>query len=542
MEKVENPGNLEFSPRNIFFVLMGDFVQNLLLNLPSRVVNSVLEENRIVLFQSKALLENATRLLEAEDYFTCGDLRYFYERFCQRATPIDSKMDLLVSISGTHFWRVIKGPEKEPALQRIKSLVPAALALESSPRRLLFLLAAHRILHALDASLFPLSQQQQEEEDPSVQEAEENNGLSFSALQIEEAILDELNDLSPSSIPLEFSQNFKQIFRSFVHFVVMNRNNQLFTWPASWNAQIEEFLKYLPPQQKVSFSLSSSTTSSSSSSSSSTTTTTDLSSFEPIQHALEDEDLFVASRLLTEYLQSVSHNDPCQETPEAIDSDDTESLQALSQQLGPWVTQFLELYRQRFDYVCPFALSMESFQLGEDGQEPNPILETNHPEQEEEQQEEEKEKENDEIFLTNNDPLLFADKESTMEEVAFYNKKAEIHVYRLSTGTLISEFGRRGLGLTPLQKGEEQSLTRYQPRDPTNRHPVTSYRRDELAEHHVAVIFARLRYLHRLVAQLSQQPRKGDDSLLISKFVALLHRYLQRFDTSFLEVKLRLLE
>ena len=157
-----------------------------------------------------------------------------------------------------------------------------------------------------------------------------------------------------------------------------------------------------------------------------------------------------------------------------------------SRALRTWMIDFLDLYRARFDFICPFGMGIECFQCDED-----------------------------------NGARLPGD---------------EVRAYTLSTGTVVSEFGRRGMGLPRLEDYERVTVGHYTPRDPVRRTPVAFYFRDRKAERAIINIFASLKRLALAIQSMSALSVPDH----FQPILVIMQRYLDQFDSTFLEKRIQL--
>ncbi|MDP2438092.1 MAG: hypothetical protein Q8P67_20305, partial [archaeon] len=465
------PDILQFSPKNVFFVLMSELIHHLLLSLPPKIANAVLQQHRGVLFSSESMLESATKLLEAEDYYGCGKLRSDFERFMLPKTVEDSRMDLLFSISAAQFWRVLKNDQKEASFAIISGLVPTAVdpQHEPTPRRMQFLLAAHRIIQSLgrnQAANVVDSPNPSKGNDGTTPSAVSSSSSSSSAAandsstvvqaftmlpNIEAAIFQHVAALHPDSFDTVNVPNLRVLFRTFFRYLKFARSLSADVWPPAWHPFIESLGEALRPGLEVASSSGPAPVA------------------PPLPSAIESQDLMAISTLLRS--SKLEEGSPAAQFSDA---------------LHRWFQDFLDLYRARFDFVCPFGMGIESFQCDADNSTKLP--------------------------------------------------NEGVRAYTLSTGTVISEFGRRGMGLERLEEYDRKPVGKYTPRDPTSRREVEFYFRDGKAEQAIGSIFASLRRLTGVIHDLEQLKLDGDPPTILQ----IMRRYIEQFDSTFLEKRIHL--
>jgi hypothetical protein len=446
---------IQFSPKNVFFDLMSELIHHLLLSLPPKIANQVLLEHRDVLYQSETMLESATKLLSAEDYFQSGTLRTNYERFRASITSAEGRMDLLPLIAAQQFWRVFRTDEKEAAFSLIAELAATVLPPETppAPRHLLFLLAAHRIIQSLCRS--------------AASEAESSQPSATAACRallpdMEAAAFRNIYSVLPSAFEAPSQPSLRVLCRAFFRYIMFNKSSAAtIPWPPAW----QEFLAELGETHVTPATPTPATPTASSDAAASHESPAPTDT--PLLKAIQDQDLFAINRILKDA---------------AFPAGSADHVFVLALQV--WFMDFLDLYRSRFDFICPFGMGIESFECDEDNATKLP--------------------------------------------------RDQPRAYTLSTGTVLSEFGRRGMGLERLDHYDRQPAGQYTARDPTTRGRVEFYFRDRKAERAILNIFKSLRRLAKQINKMDT-PELNPELRLI---LGVLRRYIEQFDSAFLEKKI----
>jgi hypothetical protein len=489
---VEKPSAVQYTPRNIFAVLLSELVHHLLLNLPPRLAHEIEQQYAGVLWRSESLLEAATKLVQAEDYFQrCTELRNLIDKFENFRTAAEDRATLLFRIANMQFWRIFAVRDCTRFVDNVYALVDPVLKEESDASaqdQLRALLSAHKVLKIMVTSS---SSGQVDSSSSSSSNGRADSSSSSSGGQVDSpssngrvesssllAIAKSIEPMLKKVEPAQFEEDLDQVqelLKSYIREHVLGAALDVEVARGPWGAVFAALICELLHRTSGAASAAAAAASSSSGGEVVSEDDVDLGDYADVGRAVAAKDLVAVCALLQNH----------------VAAGDDDALAKFATRISNWRNDFEDTYRQRLHYICPFAQSVEAFGLCDDNETPI--------------------------------------------------DDGEVRVYRLNpTGTLLSEFGRRGMGLEPLESYCATAANRFAALDPTNRQKVESYERDRAAERAVWQLFRSLERLTRLADALPGDEWEHDDDepdskalhVVVHQTAALARRMVEDFDTS----------